>query len=213
LRWLGISCNSAAELGSVAQRCPQHLRLTTSAQTLDSLPPLPALSSLELRCRSHRQRHFEPEMLASMSNLRLLALEWTYDPADDRTVPEHITLRLPDRLTKLSLPRIETRMSRFPRFSIRGGSIEVLECHSYTLFLPPAELCANVRTLILEDEPGSDFVNRLGELEAKLPRLRTVVLRRFSVERLAELATVLPRIQLHPVDPGYRDPERWPRPR
>lgn len=102
----------------------------------------------------------------------------------------------------------------YGRFTIRGGSVEVLGCRFDALAQLPAQLCANVRQLtLLDDELTPSLVSQLPQIESVLPRLRTVVLPGSSVGRIAELSTTLPRVQLHVLNPGYRDPDTWPQAR
>lgn len=206
LRHLGLFCDSIEALDAIAGPGPQHLSLDIAADEVDELRARAELSSLELRCSSWRLEHFETVRLARMPKLRSLSLKWS--TWRDEFVPRRITLVLPSTLTELSLPAIETR------FTIRGGSVEVLGCGFDALTQLPAELCANVRQLtLLDDELTPSLVSQLPQIESVLPRLRTVVLPGFSVGRIAELSTTLPRVQLHPFDPGYRDPDTWPQPR
>jgi hypothetical protein len=51
----------------------------------------------------------------------------------------------------------------------------------------------------------------LRELDA-VPRLRTLVVRRLPLDRVARLTELRPELAIHVVEPGWRDPDRWPRP-
>jgi hypothetical protein len=207
LRWLGLSCSDADQLGLLAELGPYHLRVRAAIHDVefDELPremrelllELPEFLDLELEDSPLRR-------LARMANLQSFSLEWR---SDYRDPPEQITLELPKSATALSLPAIDTR------FVIRGGAIETLACRSDAIVRMPPEQCAGIRKLTLSDtEMTREVIERLGRIESTLPRLRTLVLPRFSVQRLAELAPVVPRVQLHPVDPGLRQLDSWPRP-
>jgi hypothetical protein len=206
LRWLSVSCDDTNQLESLLQLGPRQLRLNASASSIVRLPrTISGLSHLELQCWFPGPHDdVPPLMLARMFNLRSFSLRLQrYSRA-----PEQLTVELPETVTTLSLPPMDTR------FVIRGGSIDTLACRSDAVSQLPGELCAGVRRLTLHDtELTRELIERLPRLESMLPRLRTLVLPSFSLERIPELSVLLPRVQLHPVDPGHRDLELWPRPR
>ncbi|HVI01463.1 MAG TPA: hypothetical protein VM869_22245, partial [Enhygromyxa sp.] len=138
--------------------------------------------------------------------------------------PRSLSLTLPPSLERL-------RLSGFPEVAVHG-ECEQLETSIHTLAQLARQLCEGVRRLTILDRapPTRTTLERCAALEwlsvsaqalelpqlmhdlEVLPHLRTLVVRGLVLSQIPALAQSRPELAIHGVDPGWRDPDRWPLP-
>jgi hypothetical protein len=135
-----------------------------------------------------------------------------------------VELALPASLERLRLSGVEE--------VVIHGACERLELELLAIDRLSDLLCEHVRCLtVLGDlPPQRSTLERFGALEwlsisrevpllhtwlhelDAAPRLRTLVVRGLPLAQVTAIAELRPELAVHGVDPGWRDPERWPLP-
>lgn len=176
---------------------------------------VPKLARLQLQLDNSRSVPLALDC-AAMPVLTELSLEY---PS-----PSALELTLPHPLARL-------RVSGFETVAV-NGECDRLEASAATLTQLTSELCERVQQLMvlgdappdrstLERFPALEYLSIsdqtptletwLRELDA-VPRLRTLVVRGLPLDRVARLIELRPELAIHVVEPGWRDPDRWPLP-
>jgi hypothetical protein len=220
LRELSLDTYAIEPLDQLAHMRLETLKLQSVPAAMQHVLRLSGLRRLEFISRVNIEAPFE---FTGDASLEHLGLGWQHQP------PPAIELNLPEPLASLALH------GNYAPVTV-DGSFATLDCSWLFLAVQP-QLCTGVRRLVLRAPDGAALPDHLSEhaamLEhfelhaqdlapadaalllhglAALPRLRTVTLHGCPLGAIAELSEQFPILQLHGVDPGWRDPSCWPLP-